>query len=397
LFGSTSQASDSVNFPCRRSVHQRITLLIGLSIQNFRGMAPPLFCNRQWLFATREEMPLFPFSEFWWFYLGFAALVVLLLVIDLGVFHRKPHAISFREAALWSLIWVAFALAFNYFFYRWAQWQLAGDGQLSALGLTPARAARQAALEFFAGYLVEWSLSVDNIFVFVLVFRYFAIPPQYQHRILFFGILGAILFRAGFIALGAALLHYRWVMILFGLFLIFTGVKMFLAPDKKIEPERNPLIRLFRKFVPITPQVDGPRFLVRRNGVWHGTPLLITLLFVEATDILFAVDSVPAIFALTREPLIVFTSNACAILGLRSLYFLLAGAVEKFYLLKYGLALVLMFVGLKMAWLNEAFGGKFPIELSLGIISLLIGTSIGASLVVKRRPETAGAAESSAD
>lgn len=341
-------------------------------------------------------MLLFPFSEFWWFYLGFTALVVLLLVIDLGVFHRKPHAVSFREAALWSAIWICFALAFNYVLYRWVLWQLADDPKLAAVGLTAARAARQAALEFFAGYLVEWSLSVDNIFVFVLVFRYFAIPAEYQHRILFFGILGAICFRAGFIALGAVLLRYHWVMIVFGLFLIFTGVKMLFAPDKKIEPERNPLIRLFRKFVPVTTHFEGRRFLVRRNGVWHATPLLITLLFVEATDILFAVDSVPAIFALTREPLIVFTSNACAILGLRSLYFLLAGAVEKFHLLKYGLALVLIFVGLKMAWLNEAFGGKFPIEISLGIIAVLIGVSIAASLLVKRPVEAQALSQSTA-
>lgn len=341
-------------------------------------------------------MLLFPFSEFWWFYLGFTALVVLLLVIDLGVFHRKPHAVSFREAALWSVIWVCFALAFNFVLYRWVLWQLADDPELAAMGLTAARAARQAALEFFAGYLVEWSLSVDNIFVFVLVFRYFGIPAQYQHRILFFGILGAICFRAGFIALGAALLRYHWVMIVFGLFLIFTGVRMLFAPDKKIEPERNPLIRLFRKFVPVTTHFEGRHFLVRRNGVWHATPLLITLLFVEFTDILFAVDSVPAIFALTREPLIVFTSNACAILGLRSLYFLLAGAVEKFHLLKYGLALVLVFVGLKMAWLNEAFGGKFPIEISLAIIAVLIGTSIGASLLVKRPVEAQGVPQSTA-
>ncbi len=341
-------------------------------------------------------MMLFPFSEFWWFYLGFTALVVLLLTVDLGVFHRKPHAVSFGEAALWSAIWISFALAFNFFFYRWAQWQLAGAPQLAASGLTPARAARQAALEFFAGYLVEWSLSVDNIFVFVLVFRYFAIPAAYQHRILFFGILGAVVFRAAFIALGAALLHYHWVMVLFGLFLIFTGVKMLFVPDKKIEPERNPLIRLFRKFVAVMPEFTGPRFLVRRDGIWHATPLLIALLFIEATDILFAVDSVPAIFALTREPLIVFTSNACAILGLRSLYFLLAGAVEKFHLLKYGLALVLIFVGLKMAWLNEAFGGKFPIEISLGVISLLIGVSIGASLLFKRPAKALDAAPGAA-
>lgn len=332
-----------------------------------------------------EVMSLFLFSEVWWFYLVFTAAVVLLLVLDLGLFQRNPHPLSFREAAGWTVFWVSFAALFWLFLYHWAQWYLSADTRLAAIGLTPQKAARQVALEFLAGYLVEWSLSVDNIFVFFLIFRYFAVPLACQHRVLFFGILGAIVFRGTFIALGAALLRYHWVILAFGVFLIFTGTKMLFAPEKKVEPERNPLVRLVRKFVPVAVELENCRLIVRRQGKWFATPLLITLVAVEATDIVFAVDSVPAIFALTREPLIVFTSNACAILGLRALYFLLAGAVEKFHLLKYGLGLVLIFVGLKMAWLNDLFGGKFPIEISLAIIGLLVGGSIGGSLLIERR------------
>jgi tellurite resistance protein TerC len=214
-----------------------------------------------------------------------------------------------------------------------------------------------------------------------LVFGYFAIPAKYQHRVLFYGIVGALIFRAIFIALGSALMQYHWVVVLFGAFLIITGIKMMFAPDKGVEPDKNLLIRLFRRFVPITPELHGQRFLVRLNGVVHATPLFVALLFLEATDIIFAVDSVPAIFALTSEPLIVFTSNIFAILGLRALYFMLAGAIDKFHMLKYGLAVVLIFVGLKMVWLNDLFGGKFPITLSLGIISAIIAMSVVLSLL----------------
>jgi tellurite resistance protein TerC len=328
---------------------------------------------------------LFPLQDYWWFYLAFTGFVLLLLAIDLGVFHRKAHAVSFREAAVWSAVWVVLALTFNYFFYHYAHWRLAQDERLAGLGLDAAVAARQAALEFFTGYLVEKSLSVDNIFVFVLVFRYFAIPAEYQHRVLFFGILGALVFRAAFIAMGAMLLRYEWVVLLFGAFLILTGIKMLFVPDRGFHPEKNPLIRLFRRLVPVSPGFEGARFFVRQGGKWYATPLMVVLVFVEATDIVFAIDSVPAIFALTREPLIVFTSNVFAILGLRAMYFLLAGAVEKFHLLKYGLALVLIFVGLKMAWLNHAFGGKFPIGISLAVISVLVGVSIALSLLIPRR------------
>lgn len=327
---------------------------------------------------------LFPFADYWWLYAAFTGFVLFLLALDLGVFHRKAHVVSLREAAVWSAVWVILALAFNYLFFQYAAWKFAHDPRYAAAGIDPAGAARQVGLEFLTGYLVEKSLSADNIFVFVLVFRYFAIPAEYQHRVLFFGILGALVFRAAFIALGAALIRYHWVVVLFGVFLILTGAKMLLAPDRGIHPERNPLVRLFRKLFPVTPDFVGQRFFVSLGGRLHATPLLIALVFIEATDIVFAVDSVPAIFAITREPLIVFTSNVFAILGLRAMYFLLAGAIELFHLLKYGLALVLIFVGFKMAWLNEVFGGKFPIETSLAIIAFLVGASIAASLLFPR-------------
>jgi tellurite resistance protein TerC len=313
----------------------------------------------------------FPFHEYWWFYLGFTGFVLLLMALDLGVFHRKAHAVSFREASIWSAVWIGLALAFNYGFYRYAAWKL-GD---EAVG-------RQLGLEFLTGYVVEKALSLDNIFVFVVVFTFFAIPTVYQHRVLFFGILGALIFRAVFIAAGAALLSYHWVIWVFGGLLILTGLKMAFLPVRQIEPERNPLLRLVRRFLPVTPELRGQRFFVRIKGVLYATPLLLALLFVEISDIVFAIDSVPAIFALTKEPMIVFTSNVFAILGLRTLYFLLAGAVERFTLLKYGLAAVLVFVGLKMVWLNEAFGGKFPIGWSLAIIGASIGVSIAASLLL---------------
>jgi tellurite resistance protein TerC len=314
----------------------------------------------------------FPFVDYWWFYAGFTAFVLLLLALDLGVFHRHAHVVSFRESLLWSVVWLTLALVFNYGFFLYAA---------SAFG---AEEGRRLGLELLTGYLVEKSLAVDNIFVFVLVFTYFGIPPQYQHRVLFYGIIGALVFRAIFIALGSVLMQYWVVVTIFGLFLIATGVKMLRAPGQKVDPERNPLIRLFRRWMPVTPDLHGERFLVRLDGRLHATPLLVALLFIEMSDIIFAVDSVPAIFAISREPLIVFTSNVFAILGLRAMYFLLAGAVERFHLLKYALATILIFVGLKMVWLNDAFGGKFPIEWSLGIIATLLTVAIVASLL--KRP-----------
>lgn len=335
---------------------------------------------------------LFPLVDYWWFYLGFTGFVLLLLSLDLGVFHRQAHEVSFREAATWSVVWFALALLFNFLLYQYALWKFPQDARLMAIpGFDPSGAAWRVSLEFLTGYVVEKSLSVDNIFVFVLVFGYFAIPAKYQHRVLFYGIIGALIFRAVFIALGSALMQYHWVVILFGAFLIFTGIKMMFAPEKGVEPDKNLLIRLFRRCVPITPELQGQRFFVRSNGTLYATPLFVALLFLEATDVIFAVDSVPAIFALTSEPLIVFTSNIFAILGLRALYFMLAGAIDKFYMLKYGLALVLIFVGLKMVWLNDLFGGKFPIVLSLSIIAGVIAASVALSLLfpkVPAEPET---------
>jgi tellurite resistance protein TerC len=327
-------------------------------------------------------MTYFPMTDYWWFYLGFTGFVLLLLAMDLGVFHRKAHAVSAREASLWSAVWIVLALVFNFAFYQYAAWKFARDPRLLQIpGFDAESAARQVGLEFLTGYVVEKTLSLDNIFIFVVVFTFFGIPAIYQHRVLFYGILGALAFRAVFIALGSALLQYHWIILFFGGFLILTGIKMMFAPDRKIEPERNPLIRLFRRFVPITGELYGQSVFVRLKGVLYGTPLVLALLFIEISDVIFAVDSVPAIFAITGEPLIVFTSNVFAILGLRSLYFLLAGAVERFALLKFGLALVLIFVGLKMVWLNDAFGGKFPIGWSLGIIGGIIAVSIAGSLL----------------
>lgn len=320
-------------------------------------------------------MTFFPFAEYWWFYGVFTLFVLMMLALDLGVFHRKAHVVSFKEATVWSVVWISLALFFNLGFYYYAS-QKFGDAEGTRLSL-----------EFLTGYIVEKSLSVDNIFVFVMVFAYFAIPAKYQHRVLFYGIIGALVFRAIFIAMGSALMQYQWVIYVFGAFLIFTGVKMMFVPEKDVDPEKNFLIRLFKRFVPVTPHLEGERFFVKKDARWFATPLFIALLFLELTDVIFAVDSVPAIFALTSEPLIVFTSNIFAILGLRAMYFMLAGAVDKFYLLKYGLALVLIFVGLKMVWLNDAFGGKFPITWSLGIILGTILLSVIASLSFPKRGE----------
>ena len=332
---------------------------------------------------------LFPFGEYWWFYLAFTGFVLLLLSLDLGVFHRKAHAVSFKEAATWSVVWIALALAFNFILYQYALWKFPQDARLlSVPGFNPQAAAWGVSLEFLTGYIIEKSLSVDNIFVFVLVFNYFAIPAKYQHRVLFFGIVGALIFRAAFIALGSALMQYHWVVIIFGAFLIFTGLKMMFAREKGVEPQKNLLLRLFRRFVPVTTELHGQLFFVRLRGLLYATPLFVALLFLEATDIIFAVDSVPAIFALTKEPLIVFTSNIFAILGLRALYFMLAGAMDKFYLLKYGLALVLMFVGTKMVWLNGLYDGKFPIGISLGVIAGVIALSIILSLLFPKAEES---------
>jgi tellurite resistance protein TerC len=340
---------------------------------------------------------LFPFVEYWWVYAAFTGGVLLLLAVDLGVFHRDAHEVGFREAATWSAVWIALALACAVALYHYAGWTLARDPRLTARpGFDPQAVAWEVTLEFLTGFLVEKTLSVDNVFVFVLIFSYFAIPAKYQHRVLFYGILGALVFRALFIGLGSVLMQFHWVVWLFGAFLVFTGLKMMLAPDRGLDPEKNPVIRLFRRFVPVTPALHGQRFFVREAGVVAATPLFVALLFVEVTDVIFAVDSVPAIYALTDEPLIVFTSNVFAILGLRALYFMLGGAVTRFHLLKYALSLVLIFVGLKMVWLNDLYEGKFPITVSLAIIGALVAGGILASLLVQAQASAAGPARGAA-
>lgn len=290
---------------------------------------------------------------------GFLALILGMLALDLGVLNRRPHAIHPREALLWTLLWVSVALAFNAFVYF--------------------RFGQQRALEFLTGYLIEKALSVDNIFVFLVIFSYFSVPAEYQHRVLFWGVLGAIILRAVFIIAGAALLHqFHWIIFVFGGFLIFTGIRILSERGGEVHPENNPIVRLFRRCVPMAEDYHGSHFFTVRNGKRLATPLLLVLLVVEGTDVVFAVDSIPAIFAVTPDPFIVFTSNIFAILGLRALYFLLADFIDRFRYLKVGLGLVLVFVGGKML-ASEWF--KVPIGVSLGVIVLLLGGAIVASLL----------------
>jgi tellurite resistance protein TerC len=290
-------------------------------------------------------------------WIGFTALILALLALDLGVFHRRAHAVGFREALGWSVVWVALALAFNGLLWSWY--------------------GGERALEFFTGYLIEKALAVDNIFVFLVIFATFRVPAAYQHRILFWGILGALVMRAAFIFAGAVLLErFHWVMYVFGAFLVATGVKLLRQNEAELHPERNPLFRLFTRVVPSVPAYHGPRFTVVRDGRRYATPLLLVLVCIEATDVVFAVDSIPAIFAVTSDPFIVFTSNIFAILGLRSMFFLLAGVMDRFHYLKVGLALVLGFVGTKMLLVDV---WKIPIAASLGVIGLILGGAIIAS------------------
>jgi tellurite resistance protein TerC len=294
-----------------------------------------------------------------WFWVGFIAFVLAMLAIDLGVFNRTPHVVRAREALAWTGVWVGLALLF-------------------ALGLA-LLAGHAAALTFLTGYVIEESLSVDNIFVIVLIFQYFAVPAQFQHRVLFWGILGALLMRGLFIALGAALLaRFEWIIYLFGALLVVTGVRMALKQDEEFDGEQNPVVRLARRVLPITDGFRGKHFFRTEGGRRHATPLLLVLVLVEVTDLIFAVDSIPAIFGITRDPFLVFTSNIFAVLGLRSLFFLLASVVTKFHLLKYGLAVILTFVGAKMLlerWIH------IPILVSLGVVVVVLAGSIIASLV----------------
>jgi tellurite resistance protein TerC len=305
-------------------------------------------------------------SERLFLWITFNIFVLGMLALDLGVFHRKAHAVSIKEASIWSVVWIALALIFNIGVYlSWGQ---------------------EKALEFFTGYLIEKSLSVDNLFVFLMIFQYFNTPPQFQHRVLFWGILGALMLRAIFIAAGAALLSaFHWMIYIFGGFLVVTGIKMLLQGDEKIEPEKNPVVRLFERLMPISKSYHGQRFFVRENGKLHATLLMLVLIVVETTDVIFAVDSIPAIFAITQDPFIVYTSNVFAILGLRALYFMLAGVMEKFVYLKIGLSFVLCFVGVKMLIVDVY---KIPIVVSLSVIGTVLFFSMIASWLI---PETASA------
>jgi len=290
---------------------------------------------------------------------GFIVFVLTMLVIDLGVFHRKAHEVSLKEAGVWSAVWVALAVVFNVGVYTW---------------FGPERG-----LEFTTGYLIEKALAVDNIFVFVVIFSAFAIPAIYQHRILYWGVLGALVMRAVFILVGGAFLQrFHWAIYVFGAILAITGIKLLVQRDQEIHPERNPVVRAFQKIFPVTHELEDGKFVVLREGRRYATPLLIALVAVEVTDLIFAVDSIPAIFAITTDPFIVFTSNIFAILGLRSLYFLLAGVITKFVYLKVGLSVVLIFVGAKML-LTDFY--KVPILVSLGIIAGVLGLSIVVSLL----------------
>lgn len=308
-----------------------------------------------------------------WLWIGFNIFVLLMLAMDLGIFHRKAHAVSIKEATIWSIVWIALAMLFNLGLYLF--WD--------RLSPNSTFTNSQAALAFFTGYLIEKSLSVDNIFVFVLLFTFFAVPATYQHRVLFWGIMGALLMRGTLIAVGAALLkEFHWIIYIFGVFLIFTGIRMALHDNKEMHPEQNPLVKLLRKIMPVTETYEGDKFFLRRTGKLFATPLFIVLLLIESTDLVFAVDSIPAVFAVTQDPFIVYTSNVFAILGLRSLYFLLAGVVDKFHYLKLGLSAVLVFVGIKMAIVDFY---KIPVGLSLVIIAAILGVSVIASLIRSQR------------
>lgn len=300
-------------------------------------------------------------------WIGFNLFVLAMLALDLGVFHRKAHGVSLKEATIWSAVWVALALAFNAGIY----WLRGPD----------------PAIQFLTGYLIEKSLSVDNIFVFALIFGYFAVPAAYQHRVLFWGILGALVLRAAFILAGSALLAaFHWILYVFGAFLVLTGIKMALHRNTELHPENNPVLRLVRRLLPVTPQYREDRIFVREAGRWVATPLFLVLVLVESTDVVFALDSIPAIFAVTKDPFIVYTSNVFAILGLRSMYFLLAGVMGKFVYLKLGLSAVLVFVGVKMT-LTDLY--KIPSPVSLGVIAALLTAAIVASLIKTRRSSAA--------
>ena len=304
----------------------------------------------------------------WTLWVAFNAGVALLLLLDLGLFHRRAHAISLREAAVESFIWVALSVAFGF-------WIFSSHG-------------RGPGLEFFTGYVIEKSLSVDNVFIFLLIFQFFRVDSRYQHRLLFWGVLGALVMRGAMIGVGAVLIQkFTWILYLFGAFLLWSGVQLLVKKDEAPHPERNPMIRLVQRLLPVDAAERGPRFLVRRGGRWHATPLLIVLAVVETTDLVFALDSIPAIFAVTRDPFIIYTSNVMAILGLRAMYFLLAAMMTQFRFLRHGLSLVLVLVGLRMLvdrWVDV------PTGLTLSIVCGILAAAVAASVLF--RPRAGGVA-----
>ncbi len=303
-----------------------------------------------------------------WLWVGFNLFVLAMLALDLGLFHRKSHAVSGKEALAWSVVWISLSLVFNAIIYFYWHRIMPESSYTN----------KEAALAFLTGYLIEKSLSIDNIFVFILIFSFFAVPTAYQHHVLFWGILGALLMRGILIAVGAALLHeFHWIIYIFGAFLIFTGIRMAVHRAQDIHPDQNPLVRFFRRFMPVTENFEQDKFFIRRAGKLMATPLFLVLLIIESTDLVFAVDSIPAIFAVTQEPFLVYTSNIFAILGLRALYFLLANVMDKFEYLKLGLSAVLTFVGVKMVAVDLY---KIPVGISLGVIASILIISVLASL-----------------
>lgn len=298
-------------------------------------------------------------------WIGFSLMVLIVLALDLGVFHRKAHVVTFKEALSWTAVWVSLAMLFGAGVWYWA--------------------GPQKGLEFFTGYLIEYSLSADNVFVFVLIFSYFGVPPLWQHKVLFWGVLGALVMRLVMIGLGVALIsRFGWVLYLFGAFLVFTGLKMVFGKHEEIHPELNPVVRWFRRIVPVTPEYHQARFVTRVNGRLMATPLMVVLVCVEVSDLVFAVDSIPAIFAVTLDPFIVYTSNVFAILGLRSLYFVLAGMVDKFHYLKTGLGVVLAFVGVKMLLAHTPY--KIDTRIALVVVAGVLAVTVVASLLWPRVP-----------
>ena len=296
---------------------------------------------------------------------SFSLFVIGMLALDLGVFHRKTHSVSVKEALTWTVVWITLSMLFNLFVFYYF--------------------GKEKALEFFTAYLVEKSLSIDNIFVMIMIFSYFSVPDSYQHKVLFWGIFGALVMRVIFIFAGIELIHkFHWLIFVFGGFLVITGVRMVVGEDKPIDPDKNPLVKLVRRIFPVTESFEGDKFFVKRDHKTWATPLFIVVVLIEGTDLIFAVDSIPAIIAISDDPFIVYTSNVFAILGLRSLYFALAGIEKYFMYLKYGLATILVFVGIKMCIVDFY---KIPVEISLIVICFLLAISMIASVLVKKKTE----------